>query len=149
MFNTIIVGTDGSSNAERAVRIAADLAKTIPGCTVHVVAAYRPLSGIQIQEIANALPDEFRDTLHADYGVDSILDAARFIFKKAAVDAEFHGVNNDPTEAILGAAERYKADLIIVGSRGENAAQRMLHGSVSTKLVHNTPCSVLVVRDED
>jgi nucleotide-binding universal stress UspA family protein len=38
------------------------------------------------------------------------------------------------------------ADLIIVGTRGLNTAQRLLLGSVSTKVMHHAPCDVLVVR---
>ena len=37
-------------------------------------------------------------------------------------------------------------DLIAVGTRGLNAAQRALLGSVSTKVVHHAECDVLVVR---
>jgi nucleotide-binding universal stress UspA family protein len=38
------------------------------------------------------------------------------------------------------------ADLIVVGTRGLNVAQRALLGSVSTKIVHHAACDVLVVR---
>jgi len=47
---------------------------------------------------------------------------------------------------IVEAAAEVDADLIIVGSRGMNAVQRWLLGSVSSKVVHHAPCSVLVVR---
>ena len=39
-----------------------------------------------------------------------------------------------------------KADLIVVGTRGLGGAKRLVLGSVSTRLVHDAPCSVLVVR---
>jgi nucleotide-binding universal stress UspA family protein len=38
------------------------------------------------------------------------------------------------------------ADLIVVGSRGLNPVQRILLGSVSSKVVHRAECDVLVVR---
>jgi nucleotide-binding universal stress UspA family protein len=47
---------------------------------------------------------------------------------------------------IVQEAEDSGADLIIVGTRGHNAAQRVLMGSVSTNVVHHAKCDVLVVR---
>lgn len=50
----------------------------------------------------------------------------------------------DPSDLILLAAERDNTALIILGSRGLNAAQRFLLGSVSTKVVSHARCAVLV-----
>ncbi len=50
----------------------------------------------------------------------------------------------DPADLILAAAEAQDSDLIIIGSRGLNAAQRFLMGSVSTKVVQHAHCAVLV-----
>lgn len=149
MFKTIVAGTDGSKNAEEALVVAAELAKVVPDSSVHVVGAYRPLPESELREIASELPDEFRSLLHASYRVESTLDSARGIFTKADVKAEFHEINDDPTDAILDICERVGADLIVVGSRGEGAAKRLLHGSVSTKLLHHAPCSILVIKESD
>jgi nucleotide-binding universal stress UspA family protein len=43
-------------------------------------------------------------------------------------------------------AEESGADLIVVGTRGLNAAKRLVLGSVSTNVVQHAPCDVLVVR---
>jgi nucleotide-binding universal stress UspA family protein len=51
-----------------------------------------------------------------------------------------------PDEVLCDLAAQLKADLIIVGARGQNAAQRFLLGSVSDRVVHHAPCPVLVVR---
>ncbi len=47
---------------------------------------------------------------------------------------------------IIRLAERWKADLIVAGAKGHGAVARFFLGSVSTKLVHHSPCSVLLVR---
>lgn len=86
--------------------------------------------------------------LHAHIGAETILGKAGTIFRAAGVEAQFHEIDDDPTDAILGVAERNDADLVVVGSRGEGAAKRALHGSVSTKVLHNASCSVLVVKDD-
>lgn len=146
MFSTIVVGTDGSKNAEKALQVSAELAKRLPASSVHVVAAYKPLSAAELSSIAAELPEEMRPLLNAHAGAESILADARSVFRIAGVDAAFHEIDDDPTDAILEAADRFDADLIVVGSRGEGAAKRVLHGSVSTKVLHNAPCAVLVVR---
>ena len=45
-------------------------------------------------------------------------------------------------------AEELEADVVIVGSRGRGAIRRALMGSVSSHVVHNAPCPVVVVRLE-
>jgi nucleotide-binding universal stress UspA family protein len=54
--------------------------------------------------------------------------------------------NGSPGPALCDAAERLGADVIVVGSRGRGAIKRALLGSVSTYVVHNATCPVLVVR---
>ena len=51
-----------------------------------------------------------------------------------------------PAEEILRAAERHRADLIVMGSKGLTGLDRYLLGSVSRKVARHAPCSVLVVR---
>lgn len=146
MFSTIVVGTDGSPDAEQALRATAKLAKLAPAANVHVVAAFHPIPPAQLRAMSDSLPDEFRPLVHGAMHVDSTIDAARSIMKAADVDADYHEVNDYPTDAILNAVETNAADLVVVGSRGEGAAKRLLHGSVSTNVLHHAPCAVLVVR---
>ena len=51
-----------------------------------------------------------------------------------------------PAQVIVDEAEKWGADLIVVGSHGYGFWQRALLGSVSNAVVHHAPCSVLVVR---
>ncbi len=148
VFSTIVVGTDGSPDAEQALRTATEFAKLNPDTKIHVVAAFHPMSQAQLRAIANSLPDEFRSMIHGAMHVESILDSARSIMADAGVEAEYHEVNNYPSEAIVEAAETQDADLIVVGSRGEGMAKRLLHGSVSTNVFHHAPCAVLIVRND-
>lgn len=57
-----------------------------------------------------------------------------------------HVVVGSPSQVIVEEAEKWGADLIIVGSHGYGFWQRALLGSVSNAVVHHAPCSVLVVR---
>jgi len=51
-----------------------------------------------------------------------------------------------PKEVILDEAERWGADLIVVGSRGHGTIKRLFLGSVSLAVATNAPCSVEIVR---
>ena len=48
---------------------------------------------------------------------------------------------------IIEVALEHDADLIVVGARGLTGLQRFLLGSVSSKLSHHAPCSVMIVRE--
>lgn len=63
------------------------------------------------------------------------------------VTAESGG--GSPQEVIVGAAERWRADLVVVGSNGRSAAGQVLIGSVSQKVLNYAPCSVRVARRPD
>jgi nucleotide-binding universal stress UspA family protein len=51
-----------------------------------------------------------------------------------------------PAEVIMKVASKHHADLIVMGAQGLGAIARFLLGSVSTRVVQHSPCSVLVVR---
>jgi nucleotide-binding universal stress UspA family protein len=70
-------------------------------------------------------------------------EAQRFLSERG-IDAEPVEAQGDPGAVIVEAAK--DADLIVVGSRGLNPVQRILLGSVSSKVVHRAACDVLVVR---
>lgn len=55
-------------------------------------------------------------------------------------------VTGEPVEEIIRLANIYKADLILIGSRGLTGMQRILLGSVSSQIATDAPCSVLVVK---
>jgi nucleotide-binding universal stress UspA family protein len=54
-----------------------------------------------------------------------------------------------PEQVIVEEAERWEADLIVIGSHGHGFWKRAWLGSVSNGVVHHAPCSVLVVRKDD
>jgi nucleotide-binding universal stress UspA family protein len=55
-------------------------------------------------------------------------------------------IEGSPCTRIVEEAERWGADLIVLGSHGHGAAMRMLLGSVSHRVILHAPCSVEVVR---
>jgi nucleotide-binding universal stress UspA family protein len=57
-------------------------------------------------------------------------------------------VTGDPAAEIIRLAHIHQADLIVIGSRGLTGLQRILEGSVSSQVVTDAPCSVLVVKPD-
>ncbi len=66
--------------------------------------------------------------------------------KTLLCQSEIEIVTGDPAEEIIRLANIYKADLILIGSRGLTGMQRILLGSVSSQIVTDAPCSVWVVK---
>ena len=144
MIRTIVVGTDGSKTAAKAVHEAIELAQRL-GAKLHVVSAYRPLSGVRVSG-----PDYER--AHVAVGptveVDATLAAAVGEAHAAGVEAEYYARKSDPAEAILDVADELQADLIVIGNKGMHGTRRYLLGSVPDKISHHAGCSVLIVRTD-
>jgi nucleotide-binding universal stress UspA family protein len=66
--------------------------------------------------------------------------------KELPCQSEVEIVTGDPVEEILRLAKIYKADLIVLGSRGLTGMKKIVLGSVSSQIVEEAPCSVLVVK---
>ncbi len=145
MFSTIVVGTDGSAPAEAAVRVAGELALAAGVERVHVVSGHRPYSGAELNRMARDLPLEFHDTLRTDALAAESVDEAAMILRTMDLQPHEHVRPMNGTDAILDVAEEVHADLIVVGSRGLGLGRRLLQGSVSTKVAHHAPCSVMIV----
>ena len=145
MFRSIVVGTDGSDTAKKAVDEAIDLAKAV-GARLSVVSAYEPVSKARLREEARQTPSDLQWMVNPREEVDGTLSDAADIVREAGVDVEVFARQGDPADAILDVAEETDADLIVVGNKGMTGAKRFLLGSVPNKVSHHAPCSVLIVR---
>lgn len=74
------------------------------------------------------------------------LDEAGSLLAERGVEARLIEGHGDPAEAIVEEARQSGADLVAVGTKGKSLVERALLGSVSTKVVHEASCDVLVVR---
>ena len=146
MIRSIVVGTDGSDTAAKAVKEAADLAAAV-GAALNIVSAYVPVSNQRLREEARQAPDDVQWQVTPREDVDSMLTEAEEVATEAGVkDVHKHAREGDPADAILDVAEEQGADLIVVGNKGMSGAKRFLLGSVPNKVSHHAPCSVLIVR---
>ena len=145
MFRSIVVGTDGSDTAGKAVQEAIDLATSV-GASVYVVSAYEPVPQGRLREEARQAPEDLQWMINPREDVDATLAAAADVVRGAGLDVETFAREGDPADAILDVAEERGADLIVVGNKGMTGARRFLLGSVPNKVSHHAPCSVLIVR---
>jgi nucleotide-binding universal stress UspA family protein len=136
MVKRIVVGVDGSDGALAAMRWTADEAAQWDADVVAVQAwEFTPLV------VATDAPIDLQQ-LRAD--TDAQLDRqVREIFGDREARVERRVVEDLPANAVLEAAA--DADLVVVGSRGRGGLKGMLLGSVSQKVVHHSPCPVVVI----
>jgi nucleotide-binding universal stress UspA family protein len=135
-MKNIVLAYDGSEAAKRALERTADLAN---GAAVTVVSAVHVMPNVG-RAAATTDPDEISERQQG------LKDASEFLKAKGVTPhtVETHGM--DVADAIVEEARGAEADLLIVGSSGKNLAERVVLGSVSSKVVHHAPCDVMVVR---
>ena len=145
MISSIVVGTDGSETARKAVREAVDLAKVL-GARLDIVSAYEPVSSQRLREEARQVPADLEWMVNPREDVEATLKEASEELEGVGVSVEVFAREGDPADAILDVAEERGSDLIVVGNKGMTGAKRFLLGSVPNKVSHHAPCSVLIVR---
>lgn len=147
----VLLAVDGSPYSEAAVDEVAS--RVWPEHTeVRVITAYElPLAPAPE---AWALPADYFERLdraardHAEAVEQAVVqELARDLDSSVKVTGNI--LPGSPRSIILEEAERWRADLIVVGSHGYGAFQRFLLGSVSQAIVSHAKCSVEVVRIRD
>jgi nucleotide-binding universal stress UspA family protein len=139
-LRTIVVGTDFSAAGSEALATAATWAKDA-GAKLHVVHALQiPTPLIAPYEVA--IPEGVIEGARQE--ADRQLQQAAKTVSGVSVTTE---LSTTPAHAALvDAAERVSADLIVTGSRGHTGLKHALLGSVAERTLRYAPCSVLTVR---
>ena len=145
MFRSIVVGTDGSETAAKAVDAAVGLAR-LTGAKLEIVSAYEPVGFRVLREEVRQAPPDVHWVVNRRADVDAMLEQAWRQAGDAGVAAQTSAREGDPADAILDVAEELGADLIVVGNKGMTGARRYLLGSVPNNVSHHAPCSVIIVR---
>lgn len=141
MSDKIVVGTDGSETAQRAVDEAVRLTKALDG-ELHVVTAYRALRGAKISGAPEGAAKVWAPL--PDSQAQAILDEAVSQVRVAGVKVEPHLLESDPADALIEVANQVGARMIVVGNRGMAGPRRVL-GSVPNTVSHAAGCNVLIV----
>jgi nucleotide-binding universal stress UspA family protein len=141
----IVVGTDGSETAKRAVAEAVRLAGALNG-EVHIVSAYEPVRGARIAGAPEGAAKVWAPLPDAE--VQRVLEEAAAGARIAGATVETHAVHAGAADALLDVAAEIGASLIVVGNKGMHGARRLVLGSVPNTVSHRATCNVLIVCTE-
>ncbi len=144
---SIVVGVDGSENAQLALEAAADMAQ-MEGATVYVVCAFDPMPPDMYRDVLAQLPDEYRQPFDPETMPRRAAAAALTHPAGRPVPGRGPLLPQHPVAAILETADAEDADLIVVGSRGSGWATRAFRGSVSSRVASHAKRSVLIIHDD-
>ncbi len=145
MYTIVVVGTDGSPTADKAVQAAADIARSW-GSELHVVTAVRAPKVSMASATGAPNIDTGMGQAVAEGTAQSVGENAVEQYGQG-LKAEAHAAQGNPDDVILDAAAEVGADLIVVGSKGMRGARRYL-GSVPNSVAHRADCAVLIVKTD-
>ena len=144
----ILLATDGSAHSKAAVEEVAN--RPFPLKTeVRIVSAYAKISLLMKTEPMGASQEYYAEANHyaLQKAKNTIENAAKILRNKnPALTVTTIVIEGSPKSVILEEAEKFGADLIIVGSHGSGAIERFLLGSVSHAVSLHAKCSVEIVR---
>ncbi|MFC5588102.1 universal stress protein [Sporosarcina soli] len=135
----IAVAIDGSENALRAARHAITLAQHFPGAQLEII--YVADSNKAKDERLLAQNEESL-LLKRQQKIDPVLELAHH----AGVKAKMTLLKGNPSQEIIKFVNDAAMDQLVIGSRGLNAFQEMVLGSVSHKVMKHVNCPVTVVK---
>ena len=127
MFETVVIATDVSPSAERAVTAAVDLADRFD-------------AGVHVLSVVEEEDDGHEQHLRTE------LARLAETLGRPVTTAVRHG---DPAPVVLEYAERVGADLVATGTRGRDSPYSYHLGSVAERIAHDCPVPVLTVRQLD
>ncbi len=144
MFSKILVCVDGSEFSERAFHQAIDLARCFGGSLTAVHVVPRQTYAFAASEAGIAAIAVVTKDLKAEG--ERVLKHAAEVARERGMNVDVRLLEGVPAEEILQLADKEKADLIIVGSRGLTAVRAFFLGSISDRISHHAKCPVLIVK---
>ncbi len=160
MIHYVLVPTDGSENAERAVRFSAQVADRRHQAEVTVVYVHlrvpptahqgasvlEPEQPVQEVQPLHGEPDS-EELVHAREIVDRAVAEIKSLVTSPEVTVTGRVVVDDRVDdGVLRVADEIKADIIVMGTRGLSPLRGAIMGSVSHALIEKATCPVLIVK---
>ncbi|MEO8652200.1 MAG: universal stress protein [Hyphomicrobiaceae bacterium] len=145
MYKNLLIATDGSELAGKAVTHGLELAKAL-GAKVTAVIVSEPWTVFATGEVGASFPvDEYERGSAAN--ASQVLAAVADRAKAAGVPCATKYLKDQfPAEGIIAAAKEAGCDLIVMASHGRSGVPRLLLGSQANKVLTHTEIPVLVCR---
>jgi nucleotide-binding universal stress UspA family protein len=137
----IVVGTDGSESADRAVAFAADEARRW-GASVRIVTAWHIPATVYSAAYAPMVSPTVEES--AQNGAENVARTAAERLREQGLEVEAKVCHDQAADALIEAAK--DADLLVVGSRGHGGFTGLLLGSVGQQCAHHASCPTVIVR---
>lgn len=145
MYKHLLIATDGSELAGKAISQGVELAKGI-GARVTVVTVTEPFSASVPAEVAIVYPFEEYERA-AEQSANKILSDASSVAAREGVCCEtVHVKDQFAAEGIVATAQKCGCDLIIMASHGRRGFMRLMLGSEAHRVVTQSAISVLICR---
>ena len=110
---------------------------------LHAVVTQRRPENTEVKVLKVIPPDVTKEEVRQ---AQASLDMAEQALRTAGFKAESTVLNDIVIESIVGVAEEWDADLIVLGWHGRTAMKRFLFGSMPAAVIHAAPCSVELVK---
>jgi nucleotide-binding universal stress UspA family protein len=141
----IVVGTDGSATADRAVDKAGELAAAL-GVPLHLVMSYKLLtSSASLAAAGGVTVDPSVANEGASAHAESVVGRAAAGLREAGITVTPRVCAGEAADVLIAVAGEVGAQMIVVGNKGMIGARRVL-GSVPNRVSHHAPCCVLIVQ---
>jgi nucleotide-binding universal stress UspA family protein len=141
LFTNLLVPVDGSDNSYRALDAALVLSEKLgSNITVIHVMEEIPITHIGSEKLLNELLEAYKKE-----NQDILLKCSEIASEKGLTINTFL-LQGNPASVILDYSKKEKFDIVIMGSRGMGKFKELILGSVSSKIVHHSPCAVLLIR---
>jgi nucleotide-binding universal stress UspA family protein len=139
----IVLATDGSPSAAEATLKAVELAQLLDAPLLAVAVEHVEIPSYGYYGYAQILSEARKiESQH----VDETLAQAKAVASEAGVYCNTMHGTGPVVDAICDTARLHHAQLIVIGAHGWGLIRRTIHGSISTGVLHEAPCPVLVVR---
>jgi nucleotide-binding universal stress UspA family protein len=145
-MKAIMLATDGSPSAEAATREALDLAEHLGVPLLAASVAHESTPAYGYYGYAEIVA-EMKKIEHER--IESLLESIRKSAAERGVACETLALEGVPGQTLCRAAGEHDVRLIVIGAHGWGRLARMIHGSVSTYVLHHAEMPVLVVHGED
>jgi nucleotide-binding universal stress UspA family protein len=139
MFEDVLVATDGSETANKAVKMALEIAEKF-GSKLVVVCAFEEVPTYYGEPYFSQTIE--RHTAWADNVIKQTMESLGDV----KIPVENTVIEGPAAEAIINVANNRGTDLIVMGARGLGQFTGLLLGSVSQRVVQHSACPVLIVK---
>jgi nucleotide-binding universal stress UspA family protein len=144
MYKRILVPLDGSARAERAMHVAARIARAFGSSVILMRVATAPVDTGKYSSASGYV----EETVDSDLsGVTSYLEHIAGSEELAGINTEVKSFIGAVAPAVLSAAQSFHANLIVLCSHGYTGFKRWTLGSVADKVTRHSPIPVFVLRE--